>query len=390
MTGTSVGASNNLDSFSIVDAQADLLHTADGRALIDLFTAHGTVWLGHRRPEIAQAIARQLDKVWITGGHATPMVQEMREALNAFLPKGYALASLASTGMEANEQALRIARVGTARNGALGLAGAMHGKSFFTAALAWDNADGLAIPRVHRIPSGPGQDEAAMLAAMEESLRTQDIAAVFIEPIHGTSFGWQATRDFYKAARALASRYGALLIYDEVLTGFYRTGHKFRFLEHGIEPDIIVFGKACGNGFPVAGVAVREGISLSPRMLLGSTFSNNALAAAALTATLSCLQKLDPDVLVQQIEQTILQQLGPALEGKGISMRGAGALWVITLDTAEQALACAQGLHGAGVCIGFHGRQLRLLPPVTIRPDHLQTACQLIAETVCEVVSRGH
>src|SRR6185369_15816752 len=113
MMGTMTGVSLNLGSFNIVQAQDDLLYTADGRTLIDLFNAHGTVWLGHRRPEVQQAIAEQLDNVWITGGHPTSIVQEMREVVNAFLPQGYTLASLASTGMEANEQALRIARVNT-------------------------------------------------------------------------------------------------------------------------------------------------------------------------------------------------------------------------------------------------------------------------------------
>eukprot|EP01137_Pigoraptor_chileana_P004500 Opistho-2@46225 len=101
---------------SIVQAQGELLYTADGRILIDLFTAHGTVWLGHRRPEVQQALMAQLDRVWITGGHPTPAVEAMRKAVNAFLPTGYTLSSLASTGMEANEQALRIARVATGRN----------------------------------------------------------------------------------------------------------------------------------------------------------------------------------------------------------------------------------------------------------------------------------
>lgn len=380
--GTMTGVSANLESSCIVCAQDDLLYTADGRTLIDLFTAHGTVWLGHRRPEVQQAIVEQLDKVWITGGYPNPTVQSMRDSVDAFLPQNYTLASLASTGMEANEQALRIARVSTARNGALGLAGAMHGKSFITAALAWNNADGLVIPHIYKVPAGPGHNESTILSAIEDCLRTREVAAVYIEPIHGTSLGWQATPPFYKAVRALTSRYEALLIYDEVLTGFYRTGYQFRFMQHSVEPDVIVFGKACGNGFPVAGVAVRKGLTIAPRMLLGSTFSNNALAAAAVTATLSCLQKLNPAILVQEIERTVIQYLGWAAEGEYIRLRGAGAMWVISLDTAERAYACAKTLHLAGVCIGYHGCQLRLLPSLTIRPGQLHAACQIISETL--------
>jgi len=357
-----------------------LLYTADGRILIDLFTAHGTVWLGHRRPEVQQALMAQLDRVWITGGHPTPAVEAMRKAVNAFLPTGYTLSSLASTGMEANEQALRIARVATGRNEILGLAGAMHGKSFATAALAWDNGDGLAIPQVHRVVAGPGVDEARSLAEMEALLRTGRIAAVYIEPVHATSFGWEATTDFHRTVRALTREHGALLVADEVLTGFHRTGPRFRFEQHdgAADPDLIVFGKACGNGFPVAGVAGQATFAQQPRMLLGSTFSNNALAATAVTATLDCLATLRPVQRVQAIEQIVREQLGAfAQAGR---LRGAGALWVLSLDGPAE--PCALALHRAGVCIGHHGRQLRLLPALTIAPQQLREACARVREVL--------
>jgi 4-aminobutyrate aminotransferase-like enzyme len=374
--------SANLESSSIVSAEEDLLYTSDGRSLIDLFTAHGTVWLGHGRKEVRQAIAAQLDKVWITGGMRNPAVEAMRERVAAFLPTGYTLASLASTGMEANEQALRIARVATGRNGALGLAGAMHGKSLATAQLAWDNGDGLAVPDFARIPAGPDAGEARMLDAIDDHLRTGRVGAFYIEPIHGTSLGWEGSADFYRGARASATRFGTLLIYDEVLTGFHRTGARFRFLRHGVEPDVFVFGKACGNGFPVAGVAVRHDIVLSPSMLLGSTFSNNALAAAAVHATIDCLENLDPPALVRHIESTVRRYLGDFTAGAAPRLRGSGAMWVIALDTPEQALAAVLALRQAGLCVGFHGRQLRLLPPLTIRPDRLERACAAIADVL--------
>lgn len=373
-------ALSRFEAINIVDAQADLLHTSDGRTLIDMFTAHGTAWLGHRHPGVRDAIQRQLDKIWITGGYATPMVQEMRETINAFLPAGYSLATLASAGMEANEQAYRIARITTARTGALGFAGAMHGKSFLTAALAWDNGDGLQIPQFHRVPAGQDVDEDVTLLAVEEKLRSGEIAAVFVEPIHATSFGWRGSPAFYRTLRALTALHGSLLVYDEVLTGFYRTGPKFCFLQHGVEPDIVVFGKACGNGFPVGGVAIRNGIATSPTMMLGSTFSNNALAAAAVRATLHYLEELNATTLVQEIERTILQYLRPTLNGTNIGLNGAGAMWILNFPSTEQATVCALSLLKAGVCIDFRNRQLRLMPPITIRQENLKLACQMIAE----------
>ena len=365
-----------------MQAVGDLLYTADGRTLVDLFTAHGVAWLGHGRAEVRQAIEAQLHDVWVTGGYPTRAADAMRQALAAFLPPGMELASLASTGMESNEQAMRIARVATGRHEFIGLAGAMHGKSFATATLAWDNGDGQAIPQLHRVPAGSGTPEQQTLEHIHKLLRTRPIAAVFIEPIHGTSFGWQASGGFYRSLRTLTREHGCLLVYDEVLTGFHRTGPCFRHEAHGVEPDVLVFGKACGNGFPVAGVARAQAIELKPAMLLGSTFSNNALAAAAVSATLGCLRGLDPVGRVAAIEATVLTHLGPLACGDDARLRGAGALWVLALDSADAALECRRRMHRAGVCLGHHGRQLRLLPSLTIEPERLAFACARLAEAV--------
>ncbi|WP_306397150.1 aminotransferase class III-fold pyridoxal phosphate-dependent enzyme [Telluria beijingensis] len=372
----------NFGSLSIVAARDDLLYTSDGRELIDLFNAHGTTWLGHRRREVHDALARQMDQVWITGGLPTPAVPAMRERVARFLPSGLTLASLASTGMEANEQALRVARVHTGRNGALGLAGAMHGKSLATATLGWDNGDGLALPGFQRIAAGPDVDEAVTLAAISAALRGGQVAALYIEPVHGTSFGWEASPAFYHAVRELATLHGVLLVYDEILTGCHRTGTAFRCQAHGVEPDILVFGKALGNGFPVAATAVRASLPLVPHMLLGSTYSNNALAASAVDATLECIEGLDAAALVAAIEAAVLRHLGWAASGDRPRLRGCGAMWVVRFDTPEQALACATSLLAAGVCVGLHGRQMRLLPALTIAPHRLEQACAQVALSV--------
>lgn len=365
---------------TIVHAQDEFLYTVEGRMLIDLFTAHGTVWLGHGRSEVRQALVEQLGRVWITGGYATPAVETVRAAVNDFLPEGFVLASLATTGMEANELAIRIARVRTARHGLLGFSGAMHGKSFATAALAWDNGDELVIPQVHRIAAGALHDEGRMLRDVEMVLARAQISAVFVEPIHGTTLGWEASREFYRELRALTQKAGALLVYDEVLTGFHRTGPKFRFEDHGVVPDLIVFGKACGNGFPVAGVACREGAALLPRMLMGSTFSNNSLAAVAVTATLASLSALDASSRVSEIERVVQAELGWLADAPVSRIRGAGALWIIDAGTVGQAVECRRALHVAGVCVGHHGHQIRLLPPLTIAPDNLRRACVMVSD----------
>jgi acetylornithine/succinyldiaminopimelate/putrescine aminotransferase len=117
-------------------------------------------------------------------------------------------------------------------------------------------------------------------------------------------------------------------------------------------------------------------------MLLNSTFSNNALAAAAVTATINFMHKINPTSLVKEIEQTILRELGWAMLNEYPRMCGAGAMWVISMNSAEQGLSLAKELHRRGVCVGHNGYQIRLLPPVTIRNGHLKTACQIISEAL--------
>jgi acetylornithine/succinyldiaminopimelate/putrescine aminotransferase len=365
----------------------DLLHAEDGRSYIDLFSAHGAVFLGHAEPIIARAIAQQLDRIWLTGGLDTPLTSLAKTAVESFFPDDYALAALYSTGMEAAEFALRFARVTTGRTGVIGYENSMHGKSMATAFLGWDNGDSVDLPSIHRLPFLQRCAEAEILQQTEAALAGGSIGAVLVEPIQGCAGALAASAHFYREIARLTRQHHALLVVDEILTGFHRTGPAFCFMDLEIEPDVVLIGKTIGNGFPVSGVVANRRYALRPEMLPGSTYAGNPLACAAVTATLERLRAIDVVSRVAKIAQTIERHLGP-LRSDMLKLRGNGALWMAELGTAQQAEDAALAIYQAGVCVGIAGRFIRLLPAATIEPANLEHGCAVIAGQLADIATR--
>ena len=192
----------------IVHAENDLLHDAEGRSYVDLFSAHGAAWLGHRPPTVEARLRAQLADVWLVGRLPTPALEEAHARIAALFPAGHALCALYSTGMEAAEFALRLARVATGRPEAVGFANAMHGKSVATARLGWEEPAGTTFPGVHRLPFPPRAPESQVLAMLAERLASRRIAGVFVEPVQATSGGHAATPAFLEGVHRLCRESG--------------------------------------------------------------------------------------------------------------------------------------------------------------------------------------
>jgi acetylornithine/succinyldiaminopimelate/putrescine aminotransferase len=365
----------------IVSARNDLLIDAVGHRLIDLFSANGAAFLGHAHPRIAQALKQQLDAVWLTGGLPTDAGDAARQALEARLPSGLRLAGLYTTGMEAAEFAMRMARVHTGRPSFVGFDRSMHGKSLATAALGWANAP--TVPIVHRLPSFADQPPAQVLQQLEDCLRQHPVAAVFLEPILGSGGGHVAPEGWCAELIALCHSHGALVVADEILCGVHRTGP---FLAHApmradcAGPDLLLLGKGLGNGFPVAAVAARADIACTAAMLPGSTYAGNPLAARAVAATLAELPAVDAQARVAAIAEAVQG----ALTGVGgVVLRGRGALWMLEVASAPRAQSLARRLYRQGVFVSCTAQYLRILPAATIAPAHLAQALAAVREAVC-------
>lgn len=361
----------------IAKASNDILINEDGSQLIDLFGANGTTLLGHVNESVTSHLHSQLDEVWATGTIETPVRGQARGLVDSFFPSSHGLVGFYSTGMEAAEFAIRLARVSTGRTGLIGFAKSMHGKSMATAFLAWENPSITELPGFKRLPYPSEEHEADVLPKIEALLRTKEIAAVFLEPIQGSGGGYSVSPAFAKKLLSLCRETGTLLVVDEILTGYYRTGPVFAHRHLEIQPDIVLIGKIMGNGFPVSGVVADRNLKTVPKMLPGSTYAGNALAAAAVIGTLTALGNLD----VAQLSQTIEDKIRAAivnLVSEHYILRGRGLLWIFEFKDSAKAEFFASQAYARGVFVGHAGPLARLMPALTIEPENLDRAIDII------------
>lgn len=351
--------------------------STDGRRYVDLMAGFGAVFLGHAHPRITRALQEQAGRLWQCGRLPTAPGEEAQARIGEFLPGGYRCGGLYSTGMESAEFALRLAAHRTGRSQFAGFARSMHGKSALTAALCWDNAP-VRQDNAHVLAFVDSIPEEEVLSRAARVLETRRVAALFVEPIQGSNGGHEASAAFYERLVALCRDTGTCCVFDEILTGLYRTGPAFYVERLASRPDFLLFAKSMANGFPVSSVAIPHDMEIAPQALPGSTFSGNPLAAAAVVATLAEMRELDMVARVAAIERTVREILG-GHEARGLTLRGRGALWVLELAPEIRAEKLQASLLAEGLLASAQGRFLRLLPAATIDGGVLREACEAIA-----------
>lgn len=385
-----VAASSSLDSAGIpkriASASNDVYINEDGSTLIDMFGANGSVWLGHANARVQRALVAQAAQVWNTGAVPSTVRGVAESALERSSPNGYCCLGFYSTGMEAAEFAIRVARAHIGKPGVAGFEAAMHGKSLATSYLGWDNQDAVVLPNVVRLPGIANHAEATVLNELEKTLAVGTTSAVFVEPMQATSGAHMASATFYAQVQRLCRGARALLVFDEILTGCYRTGPHYLFQHLRVSPDIILVGKPLGNGFPVSAVLAQQTIEVTPRMLPGSTFAGNPLAAAVAVEVLQILSEDPPGARVEAIGRCVSDALASS---RSAVLRGMGALWVLELASVATARAAARRIYDRGVLVGQAGPFLRLLPSVSITASHLTQACEVIRGVLDHVDQAG-
>ncbi len=354
-----------------------LLYTQDGRTMVDLTIGFGSVFLGHARPEVTTRLQEQAGRLLGCARLPTEAKGRVDRLLARWLPAGMRSGGLYSTGMEVAEFAMRVAATHTGRSEFAGFAQGMHGKSTFTAALCWRNAP-VRPNGVHVLPFLPQAGEPEVLDALERLLRAHPIAALLVEPIQGSNAAHEASLDFYGRAIDLCHEHGALCIFDETLTGLHRTGPTFYMDMLDRLPDMLLFAKSLGNGFPVSSLAVGERIQITPAALPGSTFSGNPMALAAVEGTLEAMGTLRMAERVAAVEQAVRSALGN-LSHHGITLRGRGALWCLEFEDRERMQRVFAAIREAGLLVTAGDRFIRLLPSATIELQLLRESCERIA-----------
>jgi acetylornithine/N-succinyldiaminopimelate aminotransferase len=260
----------------------------EGRKYLDLYGGHAVISIGHSHPHYVKRIARQLyDIGFYSNAVQMPMQQELAEKLGKL--SGYEDYSffLCNSGAEANENALKLASFQTGRKKVISFTSSFHGRTSAAVAATDDPTIVAPINQTENIIFLPFNDVAAFEQALQ--VHGKELAAVIVEGIQGVGGVYIPTTDFLKTLETGCKKTGALLILDEVQSGYGRSGKFFAHQHVGIKPDLITVAKGMGNGFPVGGVLI--GPELEARHgMLGTTFGGNYLACAASLAVLEVME----------------------------------------------------------------------------------------------------
>jgi acetylornithine/LysW-gamma-L-lysine aminotransferase len=362
---------------SLVSGQRCTLTDSEGRTYIDLVSNYGVNILGHAHPAVTAAITAQA--ALLTNAHQSfdsPVRDAFVAALGAVLPSQISRVCFVNSGAEALEVAIKLARVATGRTRIVAMHRGYHGRTIgalsLTAAAAYREPFMPLMPDVVHIPF----DDVAALTTVDDT-----VAAVVVEPIQGEA-GIRIPRGGYlRALREQCIRVGALLVADEVQSGF-RTGSILACSAEGVVPDVVCLGKGIANGLPMAVTVCTEEVAAAmPRGGHGSTFAGSPLVCAAGTATLEVLA--DPAVHAHvaaagahAIER--LRRLPPAVVRE---VRGRGLM--IGIELRQPVTPAIIELQRRGVLVLGAGRTvIRLLPPLVIDTSTLDTALDAIVEVL--------
>lgn len=270
-----------------VSAKGTKVIADDGSVYLDLYGGHAVISIGHSHPHYVKRLKDQLDCIgFYSNAVQNPLQVELAEQLGRLSScEDYQL-FLINSGAEANENALKVASFVTEKKRVIAFDKAFHGRTS-AAVMATDN------PKI-QAPINTQQEVSYVafedITALETELSKGDVCAVIIESIQGVGGLDMPSQEFMNAVVALSKKYGALVIADEVQSGYGRSGKFFAFQHYGIQPDLITIAKGMGNGFPVAGVLIAPHIKPWYGML-GTTFGGNHLACAASLAVLEVIEK---------------------------------------------------------------------------------------------------
>ncbi len=271
----------------IVKGQGYHVYDQEGQEYIDFYGGHAVISIGHSHPLFVEKIGKQLSMLpFYSNSINMPLQEELAEKLGRVSGLDDYQLFLCSSGAEANENALKLASFRTGKSTIIAYQKAFHGRTSAVVNVTDNEKIKAPINRGFDAHFLPWAD----LNATESALQKGDVCAVIIEGIQGVGGIQVAEPDFLQGLRQLCDRYDALLILDEVQSGFGRSGQFFAFQYADIQPDLISMAKGMGNGFPVGGVLIHPAFKATKGML-GTTYGGNHLACAATIAVLDVIEK---------------------------------------------------------------------------------------------------
>lgn len=376
--------SNTPMGLEIERAEGPYIYTTDGEKYVDFISGIAVSSLGHRHPKVVNAIKQQVDRhlhVMVYGEFIQDPQSSYAELLTSQLPDKLDRVYFVNSGTEANEGALKLAKKYTGRHKLVAFNHGYHGDTH--GSLSVTGRD------VYRDPYKPLLPDVHFLDFNSfEGLDTidKDTAAVIMEPIQGEGGIIPAKKEWLQAVRERCDEVGALLIFDEIQTGFFRTGSLFAFKGYDVVPDILCLAKAMAGGMPMGAFVSSSEIFASfmydPPLNHVTTFGGHPVSCAAAHATLSELLKGDFGIKAKQIEKVTRE----TLTADGITeVRGKGAMLGMELQNKELTQRVVESCLDKGIILGWtlHSNTLvRLAPPLVIGEELLRQTLQTINESV--------
>lgn len=378
----------------------------DGNAYLDLTSAFGVANVGHANPRVVAAIHDQAKRLMHGMGdvHPTEIRTRLFARLRDILPRGLTKTFLATTGSEAVEAAMKTAVMATGKTGFVAYRGAYHGLSLGTlaisglpkfrepfAAMLPATTTWLAYPR-----AGIDNLDEALHRAHEALHARDDIAALVIEPIQGRGGCVVPPDGYLRGLRALCDERGVLLIFDEIYTGFGRTGAWFACDDEGVEPDIICVGKAMGAGFPISAAVARDRIMnawppSTGEALHTSTYLGNPMGCAAALASIDELERLDLPHRARALGAQLGERLA-RLQPTPIAVRGRGLMWGIEIEDVARAERVMKHALANGLIVlpsGSQGNVISITPPLVIDEQDLWRAIDILESSLAASLTGG-
>jgi acetylornithine/N-succinyldiaminopimelate aminotransferase len=309
-----------------VKGEGSYIFDRNGQRYLDLYGGHAVISIGHSHPHYVNKLSQQAEKL---GFYSNSVQVPLQKELASFLGKvsGYADYNLflCNSGAEANENALKLSSFHTGERKLIAFEKAFHGRTSAAVAVTDNPKYRAPINEYDEVVFLPLNDLDAVNAELEKG----DVAAVIIEGIQGISGIYVPDNDFLRGLSASCKDAGAVLVLDEVQSGYGRTGKFFAHQYAGIEPDLITVAKGMGNGFPIGGMLISPEFKAEHGML-GTTFGGNHLACAAGIAVLEVMEKED---LVENSRKQGAYLINELLNFPGIvQVRGKGLMIGIELD----------------------------------------------------------
>ena len=373
----------------LVRGEGAYLFDAEGRRYLDCYAGVSVVNAGHCNPEVVEAAVGQLRQLQHTTSiYLTEPVLELARAVAELAPGGLRRSFFCASGSEANEGALLLAMLATGRKEFVYLKEGLHGRTkaaMSVTGLDMWRTDPEPLATAHAVP-GPRHPES--LVAVERLLRRSTVAALIAEPVQGNGGIVVPPDHYWPELRRLCSRYGTLLVADEVQTAWNRTGRWFATEHWGVVPDVVTVAKALGNGLPIAAYITTDAIAAHYTRPGAATFGGNLVSCRAALATLAYHQRHRLGERSAALGARLLSRLRELRHPAVAEVRGLGLMIGVELREAGQTDAVLEGMKDEGFLLGKTGpgrNVLTFMPPLVVSEADLDAAAEALGRTLTAV-----